>query len=298
MKSLCVFKYLYLILTIPVSGCLTQTINLNDKPKLPSGQMATLSFPLSVRVKIDGKDVEFKRGVFATGKQIKLPPDTYNIQWERSGTNYTFVYKGSGTLKVEPGQKYEIKFDKQLGYTSLAGTSVSYKYTKSVVLDYATWIENTNTKEILVGRKLQNLSPKTMNYVTTLYKLAEFSNDKGDYKSVIEFYRQALELKPDSFIALNGLAWTLATCKDESFRDPVLAVEYAKKACELSYYSVPSILDTLATAYAANGNFIEAQGTARKALDIAKTRNNQEELKMLQNHLELFESGRPYIEDG
>ncbi len=61
---------------------------------------------------------------------------------------------------------------------------------------------------------------------------------------------------------------------------------------------MPAILDTLATAYAANGNFTEAQGTARKALDIAKTRNNQEELKILQNHLELFESGRPYIEDG
>lgn len=277
---------------------MTQTINLNDKPKLPSDQMATLSFPLSVRVKIDGKDVEFKRGGFVTGIQIKLPPDTYNIQWERSGTNYTFVYKGSGTLKVEPGQKYEIKFDIQLGYTSLVGTSISYKYTKSEVLDYATWIENTNTKEILVGRKLQNLNPKTMNYITTLYQLAEFSKDEGDWKSVIEFYRQALELQPDSFRALNGLAWTLATCKDESFRDPVLAVEYAKKACELSYYSAPAILDTLATAYAANGNFIEAQVTARKAIDIAKTRNNQKELKMLQNHLELFESNRPYIEDG
>jgi tetratricopeptide (TPR) repeat protein len=271
---------------------MTQTVSLNNGHRLSSGRIATLLFPMSVRVKIDGEDVKFKGGAFVTKKQIKLPPDTYDIQWEQSGYHYTFVYEGSGTLRVEPGQTYEIKTDKRLGYTRLTGTSINYKHTESVVLDHATWIENKKTKEMLVGRKLLKWDPVSSSY----YSLAAAYYEKGEYGYASRQYREALRYSPDHVMILNGFAWLLATCKDESFRDPASAIEYAKKASELTYFKIPGFMDTLAVAYAANGDFVEAQKYTRKAIELARAKKDHGVVGMLLSRLELFENNKPYID--
>jgi tetratricopeptide (TPR) repeat protein len=47
-------------------------------------------------------------------------------------------------------------------------------------------------------------------------------------------YRRAVELGPDSAAALNYLAWFLASCPDERFRDPARAIDLAWRALRLS----------------------------------------------------------------
>jgi tetratricopeptide (TPR) repeat protein len=46
----------------------------------------------------------------------------------------------------------------------------------------------------------------------------------------IAHHEKALQLHPDRSVTCNELAWLLATCPDEKFRDPARAVELAKKA--------------------------------------------------------------------
>jgi tetratricopeptide (TPR) repeat protein len=290
MKLFCAIRCLCLFVVLFACGCTTQTIKFYDGRKLPDRQVATLAFPLSVDLEIDGKDVVGNTGGLAVTRQVKLLPDTYDIQWRRSGRDYTFVYEGRGVLTVETGERYEIKFDTQLGATRLTGTSVGYKHFSSEVVDYATWIENTKTKEVLVGRKLQMLGANSLFELQILFASACAAYEKGDYESAINYYRRVLKIKPDFMQALNNLAWMLATSEDESVRDPAWAVGCARKACELSNYSSPVMIDTLAIAYAANGDLSEAQEMGRKALKAAKMQDMPELADEIERHLELIES--------
>jgi hypothetical protein len=53
-------------------------------------------------------------------------------------------------------------------------------------------------------------------------------------------------------------------------------------------------MDTLAAAYASAGRFDDAMKTARRALDIAKARNQTDLVSDIQNHAELYKAGQPY----
>ena len=87
-----------------------------------------------------------------------------------------------------------------------------------------------------------------------------------EYGAAIEDYEQALRLEPDAPGAINDLAWLLATCGDAQFRDPPRAVELAARACELTQHQSADLLDTLAAAHAAAGDFDAAVSRAEQAL--------------------------------
>ena len=84
------------------------------------------------------------------------------------------------------------------------------------------------------------------------------------YAAAIKDYDEAIGIAPKYGLALQNRAWLLATAEDESLRDPKLAVESAKAACELSNYGNLSELSALAAALAANGQFAEAVGWQEK----------------------------------
>ncbi len=91
---------------------------------------------------------------------------------------------------------------------------------------------------------------------------------RKEYAGVKEAYERALELKPDAPQVLNNLAWLLATCEDERFRDPPRALRLASRAAALE----PSahLLDTLAESYYANGRHAEAVAASERALALAR----------------------------
>ena len=90
-----------------------------------------------------------------------------------------------------------------------------------------------------------------------------------------------------------GLAWFWSTCPKAELRDGKKAVEYAEKACKLTEYKEATFLDTLAAAYAENGQFEEAVKTQQKALkspdDFPK-----KELEKAKMRLQLYMQGKPY----
>ena len=107
-------------------------------------------------------------------------------------------------------------------------------------------------------------------------------------------YQSALEIMPDAVMALNNLAWILATSPDARLRNGAQAVHYAERACELTHQSVPSFLGTLAAAYAEAGRFDDAVATAEKARDGALAMGQKEVAANNGRLLELYKSGRAF----
>jgi len=83
-------------------------------------------------------------------------------------------------------------------------------------------------------------------------------------EKAIAAYDKALMLEPSNPKLLNNLAWLLLTSDNLSLRDPEKALELAR----LAAIQVPAayVLDTLATAYWANGFIQKAIETERQAL--------------------------------
>jgi protein O-mannosyl-transferase len=101
-------------------------------------------------------------------------------------------------------------------------------------------------------------------------RLAAMLLQTGREKEAIAHYRRALELAPRSVVALNALAWVLATSPNVVMRDGHEAVAFAEKASQLSDGKNPVVLRTLAASYAESGRFPEAVVAAQGALDSAK----------------------------
>ena len=118
---------------------------------------------------------------------------------------------------------------------------------------------------------------------------------KGARAEAAEHFEEALRLEPDWVEPMNGLAWFLATSGKTITHNLDKAVRLAQRACELTNYRKPELLDTLAAAYAATGDFGKAIETAEKALELCQS-SEQESLKEeIKNRLVLFEAGKPYI---
>ncbi|MGI8430994.1 MAG: tetratricopeptide repeat protein [Chthoniobacterales bacterium] len=83
----------------------------------------------------------------------------------------------------------------------------------------------------------------------------------GRYRAAVVDLERTVSLRPDEDLysyALNELAWILATIPVKPLRNPSRAVELAKRACEITHWKDGEIIDTLAAAHAAKGDFNSA----------------------------------------
>ncbi len=81
---------------------------------------------------------------------------------------------------------------------------------------------------------------------------------KGNYKEAASASEKALQLSPNSDLALSRLAWLRATCPNASMRNGKEAIRMSIKACELSKWKEPHCTRVPAAAYAETGDFDEA----------------------------------------
>jgi tetratricopeptide (TPR) repeat protein len=126
------------------------------------------------------------------------------------------------------------------------------------------------------------------------YYLGLVYQRQGKYKLAIQNYTETLRLKPECLDTMNNLAWLLATVEDRRFRTPAEAVKHAERACKLSAYKQPRLLDTLAVAYAAANRFNEAIETAEKAIHLAESAGQNELTVEIQSRLQLYKAGQTY----
>jgi tetratricopeptide (TPR) repeat protein len=101
-------------------------------------------------------------------------------------------------------------------------------------------------------------------------KLGATLSRLGRQAEALPVFEQAVKLDPDCAPALNGAAWILATYLDLQVRDPRRALEWATRAADLTGREDPNVLDTLAAAHAAGGDFATAAVVAKEAMALAE----------------------------
>jgi len=119
---------------------------------------------------------------------------------------------------------------------------------------------------------------------------------QADFQRAVISFTEALKYDPDLPDAINALAWLLAVDKGSKTHDPQKALQLATRACELTEFQEPEIMDTLAVSYAALGRFTEAVETAQKALQLAHADQAEQLAERIQSRLKLYKNDRPYTE--
>ena len=117
----------------------------------------------------------------------------------------------------------------------------------------------------------------------------------GRTGEAIPHFRKALAARGDWPAPMGELAWTLATHADPKLRDPAEALRLAARAAELTSRQDPAILDALAAAYAATGDWEHATATATSAIALAQARSRAMADEIGQR-LALYRSRQPYRE--
>ena len=136
----------------------------------------------------------------------------------------------------------------------------------------------------------QQPSPKVF------YSLGTALRKNGEWEEAEKSYRKALELDANMIQALNGLAWLLATSPDPSFKKPAEALHLAQRAVAQRESAHPALLDTLAVAQAANGDFDEAVTTSQQALKLLDDGQNEEIADEVRMRIDLFRLGKAFLE--
>lgn len=117
----------------------------------------------------------------------------------------------------------------------------------------------------------------------------------GEIEAAIQSYRQCLRVAPDHLLAKNNLAWIWATSSRPEHRDPAKALELASQLDRQTGHSDPAMLDTLAAAQAANGQFAQAVSTTQEALRLAREQNQPQLVQELESRLKLYQAGKAYV---
>src|SRR5262249_54692273 len=110
-------------------------------------------------------------------------------------------------------------------------------------------------------------------------------------------YDAALALAPGWPERLNKAARRLVL--DEAPKQgpiaPTLALIWSRQCCQATGNQTPELLDTLAAAYAANGQFEKAAATAAAGARHATAQGNSELARVLHERQQLYGSKRPLL---
>ena len=117
----------------------------------------------------------------------------------------------------------------------------------------------------------------------------------GDAVKGWTFFRNNLRRQPDNVVLLNNAAWLLATTEQPP-APTTEALRFARHAAELAPAPHPGLLDTLAAALAANGQFAEAAATAQQAIDLARRGGAEDLAAKMEAHLAAYRQNRPWRE--
>ena len=119
---------------------------------------------------------------------------------------------------------------------------------------------------------------------------------QGKPSETLTEWREAVRLQPTDIGSVSQLASLLATCPETSIRNGDEAVYLARWAVELSKGRKPTVLGTLAAAYAEAGQFSKAIEAAERAVALASTDGNVALADTLRAQIKLYQAGSPYRE--
>jgi tetratricopeptide (TPR) repeat protein len=115
--------------------------------------------------------------------------------------------------------------------------------------------------------------------------------DQGLYELATADFQQALALNPQSPAAYRSTAWMLATCPVERYRNGPKAIEAATRLAQLREGESPDVLETLAAAYAADGQFAKAIAYQEQAITLTSDATVQ---RAYRERLTRYQQNQPY----
>ena len=115
----------------------------------------------------------------------------------------------------------------------------------------------------------------------------------GRNSEALAHWRKAQAIDSERVSAKIGAAWLLATARDASLRNGAEAARLAESARDAEPDN-PEVLDTLAAAYAEEGQFTRASATAERALELAKAKANHALIADVRTRQALYAKQRPF----
>lgn len=141
--------------------------------------------------------------------------------------------------------------------------------------------------------KAMDLSPDSAESAT---EYADTCQALGKWKLAATTYQRAMQLDGKNARTFQNAAWMMATCPDDFYRNGESALETAQKAVQLASASAPAsvqVLDVLAAAQAASGDFVSAEKTIALALRSTTDASLRSELQMRSRQ---YLRKRPYVQ--
>ncbi len=124
--------------------------------------------------------------------------------------------------------------------------------------------------------------------------ISEKLMEAGDTDRGLTFLRWAAEGDQSNLAVVNNLAWQLASNPSDRVRDPKLALQWAEKANAMTGGKHPAVLDTVAVALAASGDFEKAIVTIEKGIELAMAGGDEAGAEPMRKRLALFKRALPY----
>jgi tetratricopeptide (TPR) repeat protein len=116
----------------------------------------------------------------------------------------------------------------------------------------------------------------------------------GQVQTAVQQYQAALSTDPRNVLAMNNLAWQLATHPDPQVRNGALAVRWAQEATKLTKALDAGVLDTLAASYAEAGRYDDAIKAVARAIELATLPDQTEFARRLRQRLLEYQNHRPH----
>lgn len=111
------------------------------------------------------------------------------------------------------------------------------------------------------------------------------------YGEAMALLHEAANDLPGSEPILDNLAWLLVLCPQRELRAPPRAVRFAERLCEMTEYSRPEYLDTLAMVYAAVGRFDDSVRTVDRAIEIAQAAGMEQAVLAMREDRKNYKAG-------
>ena len=145
------------------------------------------------------------------------------------------------------------------------------------------------------ANKLVPDSKQLSSQLASVYFAFATQMDRQQMKeTAINHYRKGLVIDPSNNAARNNLAWILATSANQDLRNAEEALIVATKLNADTGNKVPQVLDTLAAAQAANGQFTKAAQSAEMA--ISQLKNTSKLKQSIQNRLNIYKKGKAFFQ--
>jgi tetratricopeptide (TPR) repeat protein len=217
-------------------------------------------------------------------------------RWQESGEHYqqavrldptlAEAHSGLGVDYLQTGQLAEGTAELRTALKLNPGDSESRGNLGQALNQQQQWAEAAELLKPLASSEPTNFNVQ--------FQYALDMEHLGQTRDAISHYAAALLQNPDSPDALQHRAWIAATDSQAEFRNGAQAVEMASRACELTGQKRPSMLLTLAAAYAEAGRFGDALATVGKAEELAKAQGQKELAAEAARLRASFAAGQPF----